>query len=155
MGVESTIVNLTSPEPEILRYGTVTRAMLEKVLGCLVREAGENAPRTSGRLKSHYAPQTKLEIVPAEDLAARFASVEDGKAALLLIQADPAEFAGAIKIIQAPADAAGYAHALYASLHELDASGAVRIFAEKPPADDVWVAVNDRLTRAAADKTGH
>ena len=51
---------------------------------------------------------------------------------------------------QSPAEPAGFAHDLYASLRELDALGCVRILVQQPPAGEAWLAVNDRLRRAAA-----
>jgi L-threonylcarbamoyladenylate synthase len=56
--------------------------------------------------------------------------------------------------IAAPADAARYAHDLYANLRRLDASGASRILVEAPPGSPDWEAVNDRLRRAAAGAGG-
>jgi len=47
----------------------------------------------------------------------------------------------------APAD---YAHELYAALRALDAQASDRILVERPPAEAAWLAVNDRLARAAA-----
>jgi L-threonylcarbamoyladenylate synthase len=52
--------------------------------------------------------------------------------------------------IAAPADAAGYAHDLYANLRQLDAAGCDLMLVEQPPAHAAWVAVRDRLARAAA-----
>jgi L-threonylcarbamoyladenylate synthase len=49
-----------------------------------------------------------------------------------------------------PDDAAGYGRALYASLHALDDAGAAVIAVESPPDDEAWLAVADRLRRAAA-----
>ena len=51
---------------------------------------------------------------------------------------------------EAPDDAAGYAHGLYANLRELDTAGVDVIVVERPPARAEWFAVLDRLTRAAA-----
>ena len=56
------------------------------------------------------------------------------------------------KCIVAPDDPAGYAHVLYAAMHELDDCGAKRILVQAPPTDPAWAAVNDRLGRAAAEK---
>jgi L-threonylcarbamoyladenylate synthase len=50
---------------------------------------------------------------------------------------------------RASADAATYAHDLYAALRELDASGASLIVVAAPPASAEWSAVRDRLRRAA------
>jgi L-threonylcarbamoyladenylate synthase len=52
--------------------------------------------------------------------------------------------------VAAPRDAAGYAHALYASLRRLDEAGCDAILVEKPPPVPEWAAINDRLSRAAA-----
>ena len=49
-----------------------------------------------------------------------------------------------------PDDAAAYGRALYATLHALDDAGASVIAVESPPDDEAWLAVADRLRRAAA-----
>jgi L-threonylcarbamoyladenylate synthase len=54
----------------------------------------------------------------------------------------------------APRDAAGYARTLYASLRALDMEGCDTILVERPPRKAAWVAINDRLTRAAAGSSG-
>ena len=156
VGVESTIVNLTSERPTILRHGAVTAAMLSEKLGFEVLDAGANAPRVSGRLKSHYAPQTKLQIVPTHELEANLAEIALEETAFLMCgQSELAQKvqAKARRCIVAPADVAGYAHILYAAMHDLDACGAKRILVQAPPSAPAWAAVNDRLGRAAADKT--
>ncbi len=63
VGIESTIVDLSTGSPQLLRPGTVTREQLQAALGAAVPDAGRDAPRASGRLDSHYAPRTPLELV--------------------------------------------------------------------------------------------
>jgi len=46
-------------------------------------------------------------------------------------------------------DAAHYTRTLYAVLRALDADGYDRILVEDVPDDDAWIAVRDRLRRAA------
>lgn len=155
VGVESTIVNLTGPRPTILRHGAVTAAMLSELLGFEVLDAGADAPRVSGRLKSHYAPRTKLVIVPTEELEGLIGGADVANTAFLLCgQSDLARTLSqkARRCIVAPSDHAGYAHVLYAAMHELDACSADRILVQAPPSTPDWAAVNDRLGRAAADK---
>jgi L-threonylcarbamoyladenylate synthase len=53
-----------------------------------------------------------------------------------------------------PSDPDGYAHALYATLRELDQQGADLILVEQPPQAAEWQGVNDRLRRAAFDSIG-
>ncbi len=152
VGVESTIINLSGARPEILRHGAVTRAMLEEALGREVPDGGSGAPRVSGSLKSHYAPQTKLEIVPADALAERLAALAPAPAAVMA-RTRPEGFENLVLFLEAPQRCADYARMLYRALHELDHAHAARILVEAPPSDPEWAAVNDRLGRAAAEKT--
>jgi L-threonylcarbamoyladenylate synthase len=48
-----------------------------------------------------------------------------------------------------PSDPADYARELYATLRRLDSLGFDQIFFEAPPLAEPWLAVNDRLSRAA------
>jgi L-threonylcarbamoyladenylate synthase len=51
-----------------------------------------------------------------------------------------------------PLDAELVATRLYALLHELDDAGFTRIVLERPPQDEAWLAVRDRLLRASAEE---
>ncbi len=153
VGVESTIVNLSGEHPEILRHGAVTRAMLEAVLQMPVPDAGSNAPRASGRLKSHYAPNTKLELVSQERLTARCQELADSRLAVMGSHGIlPDLGVNVVFRTPSPETPEAYARVLYARLHELDDIQADRILIELPPETPEWAAVNDRLGRAAADK---
>lgn len=150
-GIESTMLNLSSGRPTVLRHGVITREMIEKTLGFAVPDAGSNAPRASGRLKSHYAPRTKLELCPAGELAARAAELGTEKVAVMASKAVLETLDGTPKLaLEAPADLHGYGASLYENLHRLDRAGAERILIELPPQAPDWAAVNDRLGRAAA-----
>ncbi len=52
-------------------------------------------------------------------------------------------------VVDMPAEAAAYSARLYAALHELDNAGAEAIVVDLPPKGDAWLAVHDRLRRAA------
>lgn len=152
-GIESTMLDLSTGRPRMLRYGVVTRDMLEEALGCPVPDAGSDAPRASGRLKSHYAPKTKLVLVDAADFAEAVrtfpgrAAVMASRAQLEALEREGVETALAL---ESPATLHDYGVLLYENLHRLDRAGAERIFIERPPQDPNWAAVNDRLGRAAA-----
>ena len=153
IGVESTILNLSGDHPEILRHGAVTRSMLETVLGRPVPDAGADAPRASGTLKSHYAPGTLLELPPAGKIPARARELAPMPVAVMA--SGPvldALGANAVHKVPAPQNASEYAHVLYSRLHELDSVAAGRILVELPPALPEWAAVNDRLGRAGAPR---
>ncbi len=57
--------------------------------------------------------------------------------------------AGRVTHLALPADPAAYAAGLYAALHELESAGVARIVVELPPDTEEWLAVRDRLLRAA------
>ena len=64
VGVESTIVDLTTPQAVILRAGGVTKEELEEALGekVLVSDGNPNKPTSPGQLLKHYAPRKKFRI---------------------------------------------------------------------------------------------
>ncbi len=151
VGIESTIVDLSGSEPRLLRHGTVTRRRIEAVLGRAVPDAAGDAPRASGRLKSHYAPRAPLELVPATQLPARINTLRGVRLALLAPAAALLDRPAHVVLrLLAPPTAAEYARRLYALLHQLDESGAERLLVAEPPQGDDWEAVHDRLRRAAA-----
>ena len=53
-----------------------------------------------------------------------------------------------------PLDPAAYAAKIYAALHTLDEAGVQRIVVALPPDQTEWLAVRDRLRRAAAPEEG-
>lgn len=148
-GIESTIVDLTSGEPVLLRPGAITIEALRRVLGSTLRPASSRSPRASGTLAAHYAPRTAARIVQPDELVhALFTPTEPATNIAVLARSvgKPTGFAGAW--IGAPERSAAYARDLYASLRTLDALGADEIWIEAPPDGSDWVAVNDRLRKA-------
>ena len=136
-GLESTVVDVTGPV-RLLRPGLVTVAQLEAVAGPVdVSPPATGMLASPGMLVRHYAPRTALECAESADEATFLAGLYETaglKVARLAITGDPV------------VAAAG----LYADLHRLDAGGFDRIIVTLPPDADVWRAVRDRLTRAAA-----
>ena len=151
VGIESTIVDLSTGKSRILRPGMISAADLGRVLGRMPPVGGSGAPRVSGSLESHYAPRTPLSLVQPDVLifAVRDALARNERLAVLAPMACPISDE---RIVwrQAPSEPAAFAHDLYASLRALDAAGCVRIVVQKPPATDPWRAIADRLQRAAA-----
>ena len=149
VGIESTIVDLVSSKPRILRPGRITREQLEAVLGEGIEDApGADSPRASGTLEAHYAPRTPMLLLAREAMEREAVQQRalGQRVALLALDALPEGFAGEAL----PEQAQGYAHGLYAALRALDASGAHLLLVQRPPDGREWLAVNDRLRRAAA-----
>lgn len=142
LGIESTILDLTGAVPRILRPGSVSRAAIEAVAGPIEQGAAAASPRVPGSLEQHYAPQTSTRLHPRATLARAPADVR-----VLAIDHLPAGCEG----IALPGDPEGYAQGLYAALRALDGAQARELWVERPPVDEAWLAVSDRLRRAAAD----
>ena len=157
VGIESTIVDLTSGVPRVLRPGAIGAAEIANVLGTDLQlpagiSASPGVPRVSGSLIAHYAPRTPLRLVSATALRIALLAEEQAKrhcAVLARTVAAPEKISQRVIWQKAAEDAVGYAHDLYATLRNLDASGCATILVEAPPATEEWLAVADRLQRAA------
>jgi L-threonylcarbamoyladenylate synthase len=150
-GIESTVLDLTTEPPTVLRPGPVGIAELEAVLGPIRRQskAADGPLPSPGLMPRHYAPRTPVELISGR---ANF----DDRAEVLRSRGE--KFGEVVlggsgcneRRIAMPADPAGYAARLYEGLHRLDGLGLSRILIELPPEGDEWMAVRDRLSRAAA-----
>lgn len=149
-GLESTVLDVTTDPPRLLRPGLATLAALEAVIGSIertTREASAQPARSPGQMRRHYAPRTALEVAShsrrrVEELR------QQGLRIGWLTHLDTGDGPGDLGILL-PADPVSYSAQLYAALHRLDDAGLDRIVVERPPAGDDWLAVHDRLRRAA------
>jgi L-threonylcarbamoyladenylate synthase len=155
VGIESTIVAFTGDTPLLLRPGGIGVDEIARVLGRAPDAPGADAPRASGTLASHYAPHAPAQLVAAGEMLREVTTREakgERVAVLARTVARPADFAG--PWIAAPADVPRYAHDLYANLRALDVPGIAAMLIEDIPDDDAWLAVRDRLARAAHSRDG-
>jgi L-threonylcarbamoyladenylate synthase len=149
VGIESTIVDVSSSVPRILRPGHIRKLELEAVIGPIAEGAENESPRVSGSLVSHYAPHTRTELLSRERLIESARACQSrGESVLALIIADAIQGIPGLVLPDTPDE---YGHGLYAALRELDARRADRLLVESPPLRAEWIAVLDRLSRAAAD----
>jgi L-threonylcarbamoyladenylate synthase len=147
VGVESTVLDLSGATPVLLRPGGVTLEALEAEIGPISRATEEaSAPSSPGMLASHYAPglQVRLNatnIAQDEALLAFGPNLPEAKLSFQL---------------SARGDLREAAARLFEGLHELDAKaqamGLRRIAVQHIPATGLGLAINDRLTRAAAPR---
>ena len=154
VGIESSIVDCTRDRPVLLRPGVLTQAQLALACGEPVlspHELPSAAPRASGTLQSHYAPNAKVRLMDAQPI----------QTALDLLGADAGHIAVYARTIvrirsdrvlyrRMPDDALATAQQLFAVLRDFDAQGVKLIWIENPPDTPEWEGVQDRLGRAAA-----
>ena len=144
VGIESTIIDLSSGAAALLRPGSISRADLEDVLRSKIEEKSLSSPRHSGGLERHYAPRTPARLVSAHDLDKEIEKLKQRVAVLAFSRPDER----VDYWLRMPRNPAGFARRLYAALRELDTAGCDTILVEAPPEAPAWAAVRDRLQRA-------
>jgi L-threonylcarbamoyladenylate synthase len=145
-GIESTVLGLVGAA-RLLRPGLVSVAEIEAVIGPIERgPAASGILQSPGLLERHYAPRTPLTV--SEDAAGLCRRLlAEGVAVGLLTHAEGVE---GVVVERLPATPAGYAAGLYDALHRLDRMGLARVVVAAVPDGEEWLAVRDRLRRAAA-----
>jgi L-threonylcarbamoyladenylate synthase len=154
VGIESTIIDLSSGKPVLLRPGHIGAADIEAVIGAPVVRAGSHSPRAPGMLAAHYAPSLPMLLAPAIDLDRVVREQSTHLPVAVLARHPRPRDSRAALWHSAATDAQAYAHDLYALLRFLDRSGCGIIVVELPPERTEWEAVRDRLLRAAAGSGG-
>ena len=159
VGIESTIIDCTRGAPVLLRPGAITPEQVAAVCGRSVLTAEDastpDAPRASGTLQAHYAPNAKLRLMDARALQTALdllGSDIDRADPVIAIYARVLLRSASSKVLRRrmPDDAATTAQQLFAVLREFDAAGVKLIWVETPPEAGDWDGVRDRLQRAAA-----
>lgn len=143
VGVESTVLDLTSSKPTILRPGGVTAEQLEGVLGHEVAHfsGASDAPQAPGMLASHYAPNQTVRLNAKDPLPSE---------AFLMFGSDAEISGGGARLNLSPSgDLAEAASNLFSMLRALDKPVFSGIAVAPIPNIGLGLAINDRLRRAA------
>lgn len=152
IGLESTVIDLSTEQSIILRPGGITPEELEETLGHKLHIAEQSDDiKSPGQLLKHYAPKTPLrlnavDLNPDEALLAfgstKFMGIKGGGAATDL----PEDM---IRNLSETGDLHEAASNLFTMLHDMDAHNHRAIAVMSIPDIGVGIAINDRLKRAA------
>lgn len=171
VGLESTVVDMTSDIPTVLRPGGVTPEMLLTVLkevrvaDSVLRPLREGERALSpGMRYRHYAPGGQLTLITGqqanvEALSLRLyrEAVAAGRSARILAfeeHLDDYRAAGANALsIGRLAQPETVAHRLFAVLRQMDGEGVEALTCEVLPPEGIGLAIMNRLSRAAAFRT--
>ncbi len=156
VGIESTVVDISVSPARLLRPGMIhaeslLAAMNEQVLG---GNPPDGQLRSPGLLPKHYAPRARLILSQWKDeadLAEQIAASNAPRSAVQIIAHRRIPLTldvGGVSVI--PHDAEAFARAIYAELHRCDEAGAALIIMENLPETPEWLALRDRLKRAAS-----
>jgi len=161
IGLESTVLDLTSDIPTILRPGFVTPDDVKDVLGAVAVHPGamgavsEQNAKSPGMKYCHYAPKAKMILFEGrreavlECIAAEVAARKEKNIGVLLFD-DIQEIPKDTKILVG-AGAAGVETQcrIYDALREFDSRGAELILAQGIAPEGFGLAIMNRLRRAA------
>lgn len=174
IGLESTIVDMTSEVPMVLRPGYITQQMLSGVVGetdmdvTIYDSSSPQAPKAPGMKYRHYAPKGELVIVEGEpqkvvryiNEQAALREAEGNRTGVIATQEMlPAYHASSVKNAGSRNDANAVARQLYTFLREFDDEDIAYIYAEsfaEAFADKGFgQAVMNRLLKAAGHRVVH
>lgn len=157
VGIESTVLDLTTAPPRLLRPGMIHEESLMAVTGALDVSAPSSggALRSPGQLRKHYAPKARLVILvwrdepDFESQLERFSVAPEHVFVIAHTHIPLGAKVGRVSVI--PHDAEAFARAFYSELHLCDEAGAELIVVEALPSGVEWRAIGDRLRRAASE----
>ena len=143
VGIESTIVSVQNDDWQLLRLGMISEAIIERAAGKAAMQYSQLI-KAPGQHALHYSPRTPMRLFTSR--AALIAYASESCAALLIGEGKRPN----CQAFQLNKSAADVAQQLYDTLHKMDALGMKELLIEAPPTAPEWLAILDRLTRAAA-----
>lgn len=160
IGLESSIVDLTTDMPTILRPGYISLEMVQDVIGEAEVDKGLIAsdsgikPKAPGMKYRHYAPKANLQIVegPMERVISYINTHVDGskKVGIICTEETKDQYPyGDVKCIGSRRDELSIASHLFAILREFDEDGVDAIYSESFEAPGLGQAIMNRLLKAA------
>jgi L-threonylcarbamoyladenylate synthase len=137
VGIESTIIDCRNLNPEILRPGAITIAMINSVTKVDLIDSQKSELRVSGGLEKHYAPNTTVIIneVP-----------KPGQAFMALAHVQTPKD---VYRISAPKSVNEFARIMYRVMRKADDLGFNTLVIQVPDGQGIEVALLDRLSKAA------
>jgi L-threonylcarbamoyladenylate synthase len=150
VGLESTIVDVTSEPLRVLRAGPYFTAQLSEIIGAEVLMPAQHDVAVAGNMPAHYQPNTKALLFSSQELQAKISGLNTHvkpyavKPAILYYS--ELHLPSAVHNMKLAADRRAYAKQIYQALTEADSWQCEQIWIEQPPTD--WHEVNDRLKRA-------
>ena len=161
MGIESTVIDMTTDQPMILRPGIITAAQLSRALGrevtldpalmqkpdtvntCGLLETGEDfKPKSPGMKYKHYAPKAEMIIYQGSREAVTMAMAEE--------KMKRAQWGQKVEIIMYDDDhPEEAAREFFAKLRACDKSGVEVILAAALKEDGIGFAVMNRMFKSA------
>jgi len=138
LGIESTVVDVTTDKAMLLRPGAISTDDIEAVIGPLTTADANSHIKSPGMLSRHYAPKMpmRLNVTSALDQEQLLAFGPNAPESAVLNLSDKGD------LVEAAAN-------LFSMMHELDHHPDKSIAVMPIPNTGLGIAINDRLARAA------
>ena len=164
IGLESTIVDLTSEIPMILRPGYITAEMLKEVLGeisidkTIIDSTSTQKPKAPGMKYKHYAPKGELTIVQGSqekvvdyiNSKSKEAKAAGKKVGIIGTDSTKSLYnADIVKSVGNREDESTIAHELFKVLREFDDENVDIMYSESFDDSGIGQAIMNRLLKAA------
>ena len=160
-GLESTVLDVTTENPMILRPGSITKEDLEKVIGevsidpSLERKEDNKKAKAPGMKYTHYSPDADVYIVSGniEDTISRINSlvVDNNKKGLktgvMCLEQNKNSYKGEVVSLGSTLDEVG--SNLFDVLRQMDKMNIDIVYSEEFPRDGVGQAIMNRLLKSA------
>ncbi len=150
VGIESTIVDVSSATVRILRPGAITERAVRRLLGMPLATDSIAGVRCPGRKPSHYAPRARVVLASqaqAEQAVERWQTC--GCRVGLLASRRPPALPENVTWLHLTGNVREQARLLYQRLRDADQLGLEVLVAVMPPDVGLGHALRDRLRRAA------
>lgn len=165
IGVESTVLDMTSEPPIVLRPGGITVEELRDAIGevrvhpMIEGEIEVERPKSPGMKYRHYAPRARMVVVEGDEkripekiseLAERWK--EEGlRVGIIVTEESKKDFkADIIKILGSRGDLKTIARNLFRTIREVDSQKVDIIIAEGVPQEGLGLAIMNRLRKASS-----
>lgn len=152
VGIESTIVCVEANQWQILRHGMISELDLTRIANQPVSKTLNNLPKVPGQHLLHYSPRTPLRLCQTREellgISQQFLAENISHAALFFGR-DNLDKLPQCQYLDLTANVHKASEALYAALHTLDDFQSEKILVQRPPNSPEWLAILDRLSRAA------
>ena len=160
IGLESTVIRIDEDGCTILRPGAITEDMLAEVCGNVTVAravvdpsiAEKIKPESPGMKYKHYAPSAEVILVDAQgdDFVNYVNAHAAGKCGVFAVNEDADRYDGCeVLLTGARGDAREASRRLFSLLREADERGLERVYAPLPPAEGEYLALYNRIIRAA------
>ena len=148
VGIESTIVDMSSGVPKVLRLGGMALEQLERVLGPIATQLSSSNPNAPGMLTSHYNPGIPVQLFKDREALLAALQLVDADAIGILYWGETITHGTGFNLSERRSDTEAATN-LFKGLRVLSSMQVTQIFTHLLPENGLGRAVNDRLQRAA------